>query len=140
MATAIDTNIIISLWKAEEETAELVEEALNNALAKGGLVISGAVFAELLAYPKRTESFIFDFCFDTGIAIDWTMNESMWLLAGNAFQKYTLNRKKQKAGFPRRILADFLIGSHAAVNSYSLLTLDTRIYQTMFPSLSLISV
>lgn len=140
MATAIDTNIIISLWKAEEKTAKLVEDALNDASAKGDLVISGAVFAELLAYPKRTESFLFDFCFDTGIVIDWKTNESMWRLCGNVFQKYTLNRKKQKAGLPRRILADFLIGSHAAVNSYSLLTLDTRIYQTMFPDLSLIRV
>jgi predicted nucleic acid-binding protein len=38
---------------------------------------------------------------------------------------------------PRRILADFLIGAHAVVSGYKLLTLDAGIYQTSFPKLKI---
>jgi len=57
--------------------------------------------------------------------------------SGAAFQSYAARRRKQKEAEPRRILADFLIGAHALVSGYKLLTLDARMYQASFPRLAI---
>lgn len=140
MITAIDTNVLVALWEGEDGASGVLQKALENASEKGNLSICGAVFAELLASPRVTERFIEDFCSDAGISIDWSDSESIWKLSGTAYARYAKNRRRQKSGEPRRILTDFLIGAHAVCNGHSLLTLDTRIYRTAFPSLSLCRV
>ncbi|MEQ1764595.1 MAG: type II toxin-antitoxin system VapC family toxin [Pyrinomonadaceae bacterium] len=140
MVTAIDTNVLVALWTGDEESSEDLQKALDNASEKGGLSICGAVFAELLASPRVTESFIEEFCSDAGISIDWLSNETIWKTAGLAYRQYAANRRRRKSGQPRRILTDFLIGAHALKNGHALLTLDTRIFRTAFPMLSLLRV
>ena len=103
-------------------------------------MICGAVFAELLASPGATENFVLHFCTEVGIAIDWMDDESIWRSAGRAYGEYAKKRRRSKTGQPRRILADFLIGAHAAENGYALLTLDKRIYRTAFPKLDLLGI
>src|ERR1022692_4697224 len=75
--------------------------------------LTPAVFAELMAAPGRSESFLDSFFEETGISIDWALDESVWRTAGRAFQGYVARRRKQRDAGPRRILADFLIGAHA---------------------------
>src|ERR1700730_10322450 len=58
-------------------------------------------------------SFLDSFFHDTGINIDWALDESVWRTAGRAFQGYAARRRKQRDAGPRRILAAFLIGAHA---------------------------
>lgn len=140
MISAIDTNVLVALWDRDDSLNLAAQTALDAAFARGKLVISGAVFAELLAFPRRTESFLNRFLQDTGIAVDWFIDESIWRTAGMAFQKYANRRRKQKAGQPRRILADFLIGAHALEKGYSLLTLDEGIYRAAFPKLHVVRV
>jgi hypothetical protein len=43
------------------------------------------VFAELLAFPGRTETFLNAFFRDTGITIDWHVSKAVWRAAGRAF-------------------------------------------------------
>ena len=38
------------------------------------------------------------------------------------------------------MLADFLIGAHAQVRAYRLLTMDERIYKAAFPTLKIASI
>jgi predicted nucleic acid-binding protein len=140
MATAIDTNILVTLLDGDVRWEAAALEALENASKAGGLMICGAVFAELLAHPRKTESFLMQFFSDTGISIDWSMEETVWRTAGRAYARYAKNRRRQKAGIPRRILADFVIGAHALENRYSLLTADSRVYRTAFPKLRLLSI
>ena len=140
MITAIDTNVLVALWDRDDKLNAAAQAALDAAFARGKLVISGAVFAELLAFPRRSETFLDRFLKDTGIAVDWNTDESIWRVAGKAFQKYASRRQKQKAGGPRRILADFLIGAHAIENRYGLLTLDDGIYRAAFPRLQIVKV
>ena len=140
MITAIDTNVLVALWDLDEALNSAAQLALDAAFARGKLVISGAVFAELLAFPRRTETFLDQFLKDTGITVDWTTDESIWRVAGKAFQKYANRRRKQQAGGPRRILADFLIGAHALEKGYGLLTLDEGIYRAAFPKLQIMKV
>ena len=57
MISAIDTNVLVALWDRDDTLNSAAQAALDTAFARGKLVISGAVFAELLAFPRRTESF-----------------------------------------------------------------------------------
>ncbi len=101
------------------------------------LVAAVPVFAELIAAPGRTETFVGSFFEDTGIAIDWELGEQVWRAAGRAFQAYAERRRKQRDVGTRRILADFLIGAHAVSNDCRLLTLDDRLYRAAFPTLAI---
>ena len=138
MTTAIDTNVLVALWNEDDTLNTQARSALDAALGRGRLVISAPVFAELLAAPSRNESFLDSFCKETGIAVDWALNEAIWRAAGRAFQTYTSRRRERYAG-ARRILADFLIGAHAMQRGYRLLTLDDHLYRSAFPRLSIVT-
>ena len=103
-------------------------------------MISAPVFAELLAAPGRSEAFLSAFLHDTGISVDWQLDESVWRSAGRAYQWYAERRRRQRGPGVRRILADFLIGAHAQVRAYRLLTMDERIYKAAFPTLKIASI
>lgn len=140
MTTAIDTNVIVALWDAEDSLHRAARATLDKAFDEGALVISGAVHAELMAAPGRTEAFVDRFCEETGIVVEWEIGEKAWRAAGTAFQGYAARRRKQKGVEARRILADFVIGAHALVNGYRLLTLDAGIYPASFPRLAITSL
>jgi hypothetical protein len=140
MTTAIDTNVLAALWDAGDALHGEARKALDAALGRGTLVISGVVYAELLAAPGRTEEFLDEFCADTGVGVEWELEERIWRMAGAAFRSYAARRRKQKGTEPRRILADFLIGAHALVKGYELLTLDERMYRAAYPRLRIVVV
>lgn len=116
------------------------QEALDTALGRGSLVLSAPVFAELIAAPGRNEAFLSAFCSDTGISVEFDLDEAIWRLAGRAFQAYASRRRKQRDPSPRRILADFLIGAHASHRGYRLLTLDDHLYKSAFSALTLVTI
>lgn len=139
MTTALDTNVLVALWDADTQLNTAAQEALDSAQERGSLVISGAVYAELLALPGRTERMLDGFCDVTGIHVDWESRAGTWRAAGKAFQDYVGRRNRKKGELPRRILADFYIGAHASVNRYRLLTLDQRHYRAAFPELEIVT-
>jgi len=139
MTTAVDTNVIIAFWDRDRAVSNPAQKALDDALFGGSLVLSGAVFSELMA-AGRTEGFLNKFCNDTGMSMEFDLDEGIWRAAGRAFQAYAIRRRKQGGSGPRRILADFLIGAHAFQRGYRLLTLDNHLYQAAFSSLTVITV
>jgi predicted nucleic acid-binding protein len=139
MTTAIDTNVIVALWDAEDSLHRVARAALDKAFSAGALVITGAVYAELLAAPGRTEQFLNEFCEDAQIEVEWELGANIWKAAGGAFQRYAARRKRQNGATARRILADFVIGAHALVSGYKLLTLDAGIYKESFPKLEIVT-
>jgi predicted nucleic acid-binding protein len=136
MRTALDTNVISALWSNEPAAAGMAK-ALADAKQAEAVLISGVVFAELLAYPKATERFLNDFCEQTGITTDFRLQDTVWLEAGRRFAKYANRRRKAKQDGPKRLLADFLIGSHALLQADRLMTLDPSRYKHEFPELPL---
>lgn len=140
MTTAIDTNILVALWNEDDTLNTLARSALDAALGRGGLVIAAPVFAELLAAPSRNEAFLDSFCKETGISVDWNLDEAVWRAAGKVFQLFVARRRKQRDFGQRRILADFLIGAHALQNGFRLLTLDNHIYSAAFPRLAVVTI
>jgi hypothetical protein len=140
MITALDTNVIVALWAADSTLSHAAQKALDTAQARGRLVVSAPVFAELMAAPRHDESFLDGFFRSTGIAVEWNLEEPVWRIAGHAFQSYADRRRRQRDHGARRILADFLIGAHATHRGYHLLTLDDRIYSASFPDLALVTM
>lgn len=137
MTTAVDTNVVVALWDRDPGLSLAAQNALEAAFRRGNLVAAAPVFAELLAAPGRTEAFVGSFFEETGIAVDWELEERVWRLAGRAFQTYAERRRRHQDRGARRILADFLIGAHALSHGYRLLTLDDRIYRASFPTLAI---
>ena len=140
MTTAVDTNVFVALWDPDPTLSSAARALLGTALESGGLTVAAPVFAELLAFPDRDEAFLDAFFQDTGIAIDWKLDEAVWRAAGRAFQAYAARRKRHRDSGPRRILADFVIGAHATEKAHRLLTLDDRFYRTAFPRLLIVRV
>jgi len=137
MRTAIDTNVLSALW-SKEPLASQVARNLGDARAEGGLVVGAPVYAELLAYPKATESFVNGFLADTGIVVDFEFQQPVWLEAGRRFARYAKRRRRSAHQRPKRLLADFIIGSHALAQADRFMTLDPKRYKRDFPELKLI--
>jgi predicted nucleic acid-binding protein len=137
VTTALDTNVLSALWNENDALNRLATKVLQEVQRKDQMVICGVVFAELMAAAGRAEAFVDRFCEEAGIVVEWELREKVWRRAGIAFQGYTARRKKQGGAGPRRLLADFLIGAHAAENGYKLLTADAGLYKASFPRLAL---
>ncbi len=75
MTTAVDTNVVIALWDKDAALSSAAQNALEAAFNRGNLVAAAPVFAELIAAPGRTETFVGSFFEDTGIVIDWELRE-----------------------------------------------------------------
>ncbi|MGD0631655.1 MAG: type II toxin-antitoxin system VapC family toxin [Terracidiphilus sp.] len=139
MTISIDTNVIAALWKKEHAMNATAVRVLGDLAPRERLVVSGPVYAELMAGPLRDEASLDHFFEDTGIDVDWEMDEEVWREAGRAYRAYVQRRQASRGGDARRILADFLIGAHAQVRGYTMLTLDTDDFAAAFPKLPMIS-
>jgi predicted nucleic acid-binding protein len=137
MRTAIDTNVLSALWSVESVAPDIAKN-LGKAKSEGGLVVGAPVYAELLAHPKVTESFVNGFLADTGIDVDFVFQQSVWLEAGRRFAGYARRRRRSTHDGRKRLLADFIIGSHALNQADRLMTLDPKRYKQDFPELKLI--
>jgi predicted nucleic acid-binding protein len=135
--TAIDSNVISAIWSGESAGQGIVTK-MGFAAEQGALLVCPAVFAELHAYPGATPDFVDRFFISTGISVDYRLEPAVWLEAGIRFARYAIRRRQSSASGPRRILADYLIGSHALIQADCLMTLDHKVYQQDFPELRLV--
>ena len=101
-------------------------------------MISAPVFAELLAYPKMTPHFLDRFLMDERIEVDFDLGEEIWREAGHRFAKYSERRRKSRGGVARRLLADFVIGSHALLRADRFLTFHAGCYEKDFSDLRIV--
>jgi|SRR6185312_6332303 len=138
MTTSIDSNVFLALWNQADTANLLASAVLDAAAGKGRLVITGVVYAELLA--GRSARSLDQFFEATRIVIDWSIDEKILRLAGEAYQGYVLRRRRSHGTLSRRLLTDFLIGAHAESHGYSLLTFDQRGYKAAFPGVSIVPV
>jgi predicted nucleic acid-binding protein len=140
MTISIDSNVISALWNKDHSMNTAAVKALSKLSAHERLVVSGPVYSELMAGPLRNEDSLDMFLDDTGIAVDWAMEEEIWREAGRAYLRYVRRRKTSRGGDARRILTDFLIGAHALVRGHKVLTLDSEDFATAFPTLPIVKL
>ena len=137
MRTALDTNVLSALWSGEP-SARGIDSALFEARSEGGLVICAPVYCELLVYPSATQRFVREFLGETGIFVDFLLDEQVWQRAANAFVAYAERRRRSRGGSAKRMLVDFVIAAHALLRADRLMTLDASRYRRDFPKLHII--
>jgi len=89
---------------SKEPSAPDIARSLADAKGEGGLVVSAPVYAELLAYPKATESFVNGFLQNTGIDVEFSLQQSVWIEAGRRFSRYAQRRRRATRQNLRRCL------------------------------------
>jgi predicted nucleic acid-binding protein len=137
MRTALDTNVISALLSGEPVSRQAVG-LMGQASSEGGLVVCGAVYAELLAYPQMTREWLEGFLKNTSIDIDFELEGLVWLEAGLQYAEYAKRRRSTGGSSPKRLLADFIIGAHAVKKADRLFTFDADRYRKAFPKLVLV--
>lgn len=136
MRTALDTNILSAVWSGEPSAAAIAAQ-LSKARAQGALVVSAPVFVELSATPavnvtvQRVETLLDEMA----IAVDFELGDDVWRLAATSFAAYAIRRRRSGGGSPKRLVADFLIASHALLKADRFMTLDANRYGLDFPNL-----
>jgi hypothetical protein len=137
--TALDSNILSAFW-SNESSAPAIEAELRNARAQGAVVVCAPVYVEMRAHPLVPPGFVDKFLADTGIDVEFDLDESIWRRAADAFVVYAQRqRRRRSAGAsPKRLSTDFIIAAHALVRADRLFTLDASRYRQDFPKLRLL--
>jgi predicted nucleic acid-binding protein len=132
MSVLVDSNVILDLLTEDARWADWSRRALEQEADRTRLVINPIVFAEISVRFSRIEDL------EAALPKDMIDREALpfgaAFLAAKVFQRY-----RKKGGKRTSTLPDFLIGAHAAVAGYDLLTRDVRRYRTYFPTLTLIA-
>src|ERR1700735_748034 len=137
MRTALDTNILSPIWSAAP-SATTIASQLSRVRSEGALVICAPVFVELSAIPGLNVQTVRKALAETSIAIDFDLDENVWMLAAESFAAYAIRRRRSGGGSPKRLLPDFVIAAHALLQADRLMTRDASRYVLDFPNLRLV--
>ncbi len=126
MITAVDTNILLDVILVDDQYGPESRERLRTAYDRGAIIVCDIVFAELV--PAFGDRDALERALDEIHATLSPITSSIAFEAGSRWMQY------RRAGGPRnRIIADFLIGSHALAYADTFLTRDRGFYDTYFP-------
>jgi predicted nucleic acid-binding protein len=128
----IDTNVLIDVLEDDPQWADWSIHQLRTQSQVHPLVINPVIYSELsLAFS--TYEALDAVLSKLGLAMHEVPRPALFL-AGKAFARY-----RSAGGSKTGVLPDFLIGAHAAVQSWPLLTRNARRYRSYFPGLELIT-
>lgn len=128
----VDSNILIDILKDDPVWAEWSTDHLTLLGAAGEGVINPIIYAEL-SIGFSDQATLDLWLRQLEVSLEETPANALFR-AGKAFASY------RESGGPRTsLLPDFLIGAHADVMGYAILTRDTRRFRTYFPAVRLIA-
>ena len=128
----VDSNVLIDVMSEDAVWCDWSSGALRSAAERSTLVINPIIYAEISVGLARIEDL--DALFTAELFRREALPYSAAFLAGKAFATY-----RRRGGTKRSPLPDFLIGAHAAVAGYRLLTRDAARYAMFFPTVSVIA-
>lgn len=131
MITAVDTGILIDVFGADARFGASSADALRRCLNEGALVACDVVWSETRAAFSNDGEFM-QAVQALGIGFS-APSEQAAVLAGAAWKKYRATGGKRD-----RVMADFLIGAHAASQCERLLTRDRGYYRKYFSGLRIV--
>lgn len=132
MAVLVDTNVLVDLAVRDPVWLRWSRAALARFATNETLLINPVIYAEFsVRYSDvdEVENLLPESTFRRE-GIPWLAA----FAAGVAFRRYLV-----AGGVRQQVLPDFLIGAHAAIRGYSILTRDPKGYRTYFPSVPLIT-
>jgi predicted nucleic acid-binding protein len=132
VATLVDTNVLIDIAVRDPQWLRWSRIQLENARSRGGLLINQIIYSELATRYQTPDEV------DRVIPADEFRREGLpWAAAFAAARAFALYRRS--GGTRERLLPDFLIGAHAAIRGYSILTRDVSGFRRYFPAVPLIA-
>ncbi|MCF6367726.1 type II toxin-antitoxin system VapC family toxin [Rhizobium halophilum] len=132
MAVLVDTNILVDIAVRDPVWLAWSRGALAKLAARVPLIINPIIYAEFsVRYRDMNEV-------EALLPAEEFRREGLpWaaaFAAGAAFSIY-----RQAGGARERVLPDFLIGAHALIRGYSIITRDPKGYRRYFPDVPLIT-
>jgi predicted nucleic acid-binding protein len=128
----VDTNVLIDVIEDDPQWYDWSVGQMRHHSNVHELLINPVIYAELA--PTRRTSQMLDASLQIMEVSFQEIPRAALFLAGLAHRHY------RQAGGPREsILADFLIGAHAAVLGCGILTRDARRYRKYFPRVPLVT-
>ena len=128
----VDSNVLLDVIAGDPSWAPWSSTALAAIADESVLVINPLIYAEVSIRYHTIEEV--DSVLPPNLFRREDVPYEAAFLAGKAFIRY-----RERGGKRRSLLPDFLIGAHAAVAGYRMLTRDSRRYRTYFPKLDLIA-
>jgi predicted nucleic acid-binding protein len=128
----VDTNVLIDIVQDDPAWADWSISQLRAQSQVHALVINPVVYAELSLSFASIEALD-----RTVSALQLELHKvphPALFLAGKAFGQY-----RRRGGVRTQVLPDFIIGAHAAVMGFTLLTRDAARFTTSFPGLQVVS-
>src|SRR6266404_6235823 len=131
-ATLVDSNVLLDLMTENAQWFSWSAAAVERAADESRIVINAMIYAEVSVRYSRIEEL--DAALPRAMFEREAIPYEAAFLAGKSFLAY-----RRRGGTKRSPLPDFLIGAHAAIAGYRLLTRDAARYRTYFPNLPLIA-
>ncbi len=128
----VDSCVVIDVLENDRNWAGWSQTQLENWSARGPLLINAVIYAELAAYASSKESLEAEIA-AAGLAVSELPRDALFL-AGRAHAAY-----RRRGGTRAGVLADFLVGAHAAVLRIPILTRDVSRFRAYFPTINLVS-
>src|SRR4051794_11734299 len=126
MPALVDTNILIDIAVRDPDWLQWSRRELERLRKAGSVLINQIIYSE------------FSMRYDTIDEVDALLPQDVfrrevlpWEAAFAASRAFAVYRRRGGAG--EKVLPDFLIGAHATIRGYAILTRDPRCYRQYFP-------
>jgi predicted nucleic acid-binding protein len=130
--TLVDSNVLLDVATEDPTWSNWSSRSLEEAANESQLAINALIYAEVSISFSRIE--------ELELAIPSTLFRrepipyEAAFLAGKAFLRY-----RRRGGAKTAPLPDFVIGAHAAVAGFRILTRDAKRYRSYFPTVEILA-